>query len=84
MITCNQKEIIIEILGKQYSPKIISHLSNKNIYNSDGHIYSTNSIQKIVSGKQPNDIVELEIAKLVAKVKRQKQNAQDTKNKLLK
>jgi hypothetical protein len=84
MISYNQKEIIIEILGKQYSPKIISHLSNKNIYNSDGHIYSTSSIQKIVSGKQPNDIVEMEIAKLVSKVKKQKQKAQETKNKLLK
>lgn len=84
MINCTQKEIIIGILGKQYSPKIISHLSNKNIYNSDGHIYSTSSIQKIVSGKQPNDIVEMEIAKLVAKVKKQKEKAQETKNKLLK
>ena len=73
MITCNQKQTIIEVLGKQYSPKIISHLSSKNIYNSDGHIYSTSSIQKIVSGKQPNDTVELEIAKLVAKVKKQKE-----------
>ncbi|TPG44347.1 hypothetical protein EAH81_02415 [Flavobacterium pectinovorum] len=80
MITCDQKKTIIEILGKQYSPKIISHLSNKNIYNSDGHIYSTSSIQKIVSGKQPNDTVELEIAKLVTKVKKQK----ETLNKLLK
>ncbi|WP_166919848.1 hypothetical protein [Flavobacterium poyangense] len=80
MITCNQKQTIIEVLGKQYSPKIISHLSSKNIYNSDGHIYSTSSIQKIVSGKQPNDTVELEIAKLVAKVKKQK----EILNKLLK
>jgi hypothetical protein len=80
MITCNQKQTIIEVLGKQYSPKIISHLSSKNIYNSDGHMFSSSSIQKIVSGKQPNDTVELEIAKLVAKVKKQK----EILNKLLK
>lgn len=84
MITDIQKCKIIEVIGKQYSPKIIAHLIKMKIFNSDGHNYSKSSIQKIVSGKQPNDIVELEIAKLVAKVKKQREKTVATKNKLLK
>jgi hypothetical protein len=84
MISETQKEKIIEVIGKQYSPKIILHLTKKKIFNADGHKFSPASIQKIVSGKQPNETVELEIAKCVAKIKNQKKKAQETKNKLLK
>lgn len=83
MITDKQKETIIEVLGKQFSRSIIPHLTKKKIFNADGHEFSPASIQKIVSGKQPNEAVELEIAKLVAKVKVQKKKNQDTKNKFL-
>jgi hypothetical protein len=83
MITEKQKETIIEILGKQFSKLIIPHLSKKKILNANGHEFSPASIQKIVSGKQPNEAVELEIAKLVAKVKKQKNKHQETKNKFL-
>lgn len=83
MITDKQKEKIIEVLGKQFSRSIISHLTKKKIFNADGHEFSPASIQKIVSGTQPNEPVELEIAKLVAKVKIQKKKNQDTKNKFL-
>lgn len=83
MITEKQKETIIEVLGKQFSRLIIPHLTKKKFFNADGHEFSPASIQKIVSGKQPNEIVELEIAKLVAKVKTKKNKNQETKNKFL-
>jgi hypothetical protein len=83
MITEKQKETIIEVLGKQFSRLIIPHLTKKKIFNAGGNEFSPASIQKIVSGKQPNEKVELEIAKLVAKVKTQKKKAQETKNKFL-
>ncbi|PWA09531.1 hypothetical protein [Flavobacterium laiguense] len=84
MITEKQKETIIEVLGKQFSRLIIQHLTKKKIFNANGHEFSPASIQKIVSGKQPNETVELEIAKLVAKIKNKKKKAQETKNKLFK
>ncbi|MBS7230189.1 hypothetical protein KHA90_04055 [Flavobacterium psychroterrae] len=80
MINCKQKEIIVGVLGKQYSPKIIEHLNKKKIFNSNGVPYSNPSIQKIVSGTQKNNIVELEIGKLLVKVKKKEQ----TKNNLYK
>lgn len=84
MITEKEKEKIISVLGKQYSRPIIKHLTRKKIFNADGHEFSPASIQKIVSGKQPNEAVELEIAKLVAKVKNAKKRAQERKDNLLK
>jgi hypothetical protein len=84
MITEKQKQKIIEVLGKQFSRAIIPHLKKKNILNAKGHEFSPCSIQKIVSGKQPSEAVELEIAKLVAKVKIQKKKNQETKNEFLK
>lgn len=70
MINCNQKNTIILVLGKQYSPKIIAHLNQKKLFNSNGDPYSSASIQKIVSGIQKNDIVELEIVSLVNATKK--------------
>lgn len=84
MITDKQKETIIEVLGKQFSRLIIPHLTKKKIFNADGHEFSPASIQKIVSGKQPNETVELEIAKFVAKFKIQKKKNQEIKNKFFK
>ncbi|WP_158728617.1 hypothetical protein [Flavobacterium sp. I-STPA6A] len=84
MITEKQKEKIIEVLGKQFSRAIIPHLKKKKIFNADGHQFSPSSIQKIVSGKQPNEAVELEIAKLVAKVKIKSKKNEEIKNKFLK
>lgn len=70
MINHSQKETIILVLGKHYSPKIIAHLNKKEIFNSNGNAYSSASIQKIVSGIQHNDIVELEIVSLVKTAKK--------------
>ena len=70
MINENQKDTIIAVLGKQYSPKIIEYLNKKKIYNSNGDSFSCASIQKIVSGTQRNDIVELQIVNLVNVVKK--------------
>ncbi|RUT67942.1 hypothetical protein D0817_23705 [Flavobacterium cupreum] len=70
MINENQKDTIIAVLGKQYSPKIIEYLNKKKICNSNGNPFSSASIQKIVSGIQKNDIVELQIVNLVTAVKK--------------
>jgi hypothetical protein len=70
MINLNQKDIIISVLGKHYSPKIIEYLNRKQILNSYGNPFSCASIQKIVSGIQKNDVVELEIVSLVTATKK--------------
>lgn len=84
MITKKQKKVITEVLGKHYSIAIIFHLEKKKIYNTNGNTFSKASIQKIMNGTQPNEIVEMEIAKLVAKVKLQQQKDQETIKNLLK
>ena len=83
MITKKEKEKIIAVLGKQFSRAIIPHLTKKKIFNADGNEFSPASIQNILSGNQTNEAVEMEIAKLVARVKRQKEKAQERKNNLL-
>ena len=70
MINETQKETIIAVLGKQYSPRIIDYLNKKKIVNSNGDPFSCASIQKIVSGSQKNEAVELAIVSLVAIVKK--------------
>lgn len=84
MITKKQKKVINEVLGKHYSIAIIFHLEKKKIYNADGNTFSSASIQKIVNGTQLNEAVEMEIAKLVAKVRAQQQKDQEIIKTLLK
>ena len=72
MITTQQSIAIKKYLGKQYSPKIIEWLNKRNIFNANSESYKADSIHNIVKGKQANAIVEDEIFKLIAKVKKEK------------
>jgi hypothetical protein len=84
MITENQKKKITEVLTKHYTHKIIDHLTANGIFNAKGNQFSSASIQRIVSGEQPNETVELEIAKLIAKTRTEQKEAQKIKKKLFK
>jgi hypothetical protein len=84
MITDNQKKKIKEVLTKHYSHKIIDHLTENAIFNAKGNEFSSASIQRIVSGEQSNETVELEIAKLVAKTREEQKEAQKIKKQLFK
>lgn len=84
MITDNQKNKITEVLTKHYSKRIIDHLNENEIYNSKGKEFSKASIQRIVSGAQVNETVELEIAKLVAKTREEQKEVEKIKKQLFK
>jgi hypothetical protein len=82
MITETQKKKIKEVLTKHYSHKIIDHLNENVIFNTKGNPYSRTSIARIVAGEQANEIVEMEIAKLVAKTREEQKEAEKIKNQL--
>lgn len=67
MITETLKDIIIKVLGVQYSNKIINHLEEKAIRNSDGRPFSNESIRQFVNGYRENREVESAIVDLVEK-----------------
>jgi len=80
MITKQYKIKIKEILGGRYCPKIILHLTKKEIFNAKGEVFSTASIQKIVSGTQPNEEVEIEIINLMDRTKKRQEELQSKMN----
>lgn len=63
---------IKEVLGNHYSMKIITQLNKLQIFNADGNSYSGDSIRKIVNGFQPNEVIELEIMKIVHRAEKKK------------
>lgn len=65
MISPEQKDKIISILGNHYSGEIILHLNEKEIFNSDGKPFSNSGIRNIVNGLRTNLVVETEIANLL-------------------
>jgi hypothetical protein len=67
MITETFKDIITRVLGVQYSNKIINHLEEKGIRNSDGRPFSNESIRLFVNGYRDNREVESAIVELVEK-----------------
>ncbi|RZL47555.1 MAG: hypothetical protein EOP00_11640 [Pedobacter sp.] len=73
---------IKKVLGNHYSQKIIEQLNKMQIVNSSGNPYSAGSIRKIVNGNQPNEEIELQILKIVAKAEK-KQFQLAEKRKLL-
>lgn len=83
MIDEAQKEKIKKTLGKHYTLQVVFYLEKRKIFNSDGNPFSSASIQKIVSGKQENPAVEMAIARLVSRVKRQTIKDHKIKNNLL-
>jgi hypothetical protein len=81
MITPTFKTKIKEILGGHYAPKIILHLTERNILNARNKPFSNESIQKIVSGIQPHETVEFEILKLLELTQKRKEKLQAKINK---
>lgn len=63
---------IKKFLGNHYSMKIIPKLNALGIFNANGEPFSGSSIRKIVNGNQPNEAIELEIMKIVAKAEKKK------------
>jgi hypothetical protein len=63
---------IKEVLGNHYSMKIINQLNRLGIFNANGNPFSGGSIRKIVNGNQPNEAIELEILKIVARAEKKK------------
>lgn len=61
------KDIIVNVLGVHYSSKIINHLENKGIRNTDGRPFSNESIRQFVNGYRENREVESAIVDLVEK-----------------
>lgn len=70
MITTQQKEQIISILGKHYSPEIINYLEYKNIKPLRADSFSSIIIQNIMNGATENLLVENAILDLTEKVKK--------------
>ena len=65
MIFPNEKEKIIEVLGKQWSRKILPYLKSKKVKNAKGQFYSSKSIENIMNAKADNYDVEKNIIELV-------------------
>jgi hypothetical protein len=76
MITPKFKTKIKEVLGGHYGPKIVVHLTQKKILNSRNRPFSNESIQKIVSGIQTNEVVEFEIVRLLEITQKRKEKLQ--------
>lgn len=73
MISVEDKQIIIENLGVQYSKKILPEVNKKKLRNRYNKPYSNRSINDIVNGDTENLPIEKIIFQLVKKTKIEKQ-----------
>ncbi|MDL2143554.1 hypothetical protein QQY79_13570 [Flavobacterium tructae] len=67
MISKKEKKLIIEILGRQYTPKVMPYLKKAGIKNERNNDFSVDSIRMITNGFRENERVELAIMQLVNK-----------------
>lgn len=67
MISKKEKRLLIEILGCQYTPKVMPYLQKLGIKNEKGKSFSVDSIRMIANGFRENEKVELAIMQLVNK-----------------
>ncbi|MFH7013109.1 hypothetical protein ACHRV5_14675 [Flavobacterium sp. FlaQc-52] len=67
MISKKEKRLLIEVLGRQYTPKIMPYLQNVGIKNEKGKQFSVDSIRMITNGFRENEKVELAIMQLINK-----------------
>lgn len=67
MISKKEKKLLIEVLGHQYTPKIMPYLEKLGIRNERGKQFSVESIRMIANGFRENEKVELAIMQLVNK-----------------
>ncbi|MCV9934679.1 hypothetical protein OIU80_20555 [Flavobacterium sp. LS1R47] len=67
MISKKEKRLLIEILGRQYTPKVMPYLKKKGLKNEKGKPFYVESIRMITNGFRENELVELAIMQLVNK-----------------
>jgi hypothetical protein len=84
MITDQERTILIETLGKQYSAKVSLHLQKMKINNSIGEDFTRQSIRTFVNGMRENEKVEFAIMQLVNKTVKAKKAIQVKRQKLSK
>jgi len=65
MISTEEKELITEILGFRYTPKVMLWLKKMKLKNKKNKDYSVSSIRMITNGFHENEVVELAIMQLV-------------------
>jgi hypothetical protein len=83
MITAEQKIQITDVLGKQYSPKIISYLCEKGIKPIRADFFTPKIVQDIMTGESENIEVEIAILDLVDQVKKELRKLEQKKLKQL-
>jgi hypothetical protein len=84
MIVAEQKTIITQILGLQYSNKIIAHLIKTGILPEKASKFNPKIIQNIVNGRTENLIVQEQIAILIETTKKERLKANKKLEKSLK
>ncbi|HMI08108.1 MAG TPA: hypothetical protein VK528_11215 [Flavobacterium sp.] len=83
MIKPEDKEIIIAVIGTQYSPELANHLKKKKIRNAKGKFFSQESVRRFVCGYDENDAVEDAIIDYVVAKKVSKNEAQEKRSEKL-
>lgn len=84
MISKQEKKLIIETLGSQYTPKVMPWLKKLKIKNEKKECFSTTSIRMITNGFRENEVVELAIMQLVNETNKAKKEMALKRKSLLK
>lgn len=79
----DEKNLIIQILGKHYSHSIKNHLEQKGIKPLEAQKWSITMIQKIVNGVLQHLTAEMEIFRFIEKQKKIKEKQLEIRNKLI-
>lgn len=74
MITAENKQIVINILGRNYSQKILPELKKNNIVSPSGADYNNRTLQWLVNGGTENIEAEKVIFDLIKKIKKNRDN----------
>lgn len=82
MITPEEKEAIVKLLGYRYNPVIQAYMAKKNIHNSNGLLYSSSHITNVMNGRFGNNEIESAIFEL-CEVKKNYMSDMTQKRKLL-
>ncbi|MBA0884942.1 hypothetical protein [Flavobacterium undicola] len=67
MISKKERKLMLETLGKKYTPKVIPYLRKLGLKNERGKDYSVESIRLITNCFRENEAVEMAIMQLVNK-----------------
>jgi hypothetical protein len=84
MISKEEKKLIIETLGSQYTPKVMPWLKKMKLKNEKKEDYSASSLRMIINGLRENQKVELAIMQLVKETNKDKKAMALKRKRLLK